>query len=555
MPIQMKILSALAKVFLDEAPRHDPGEPALSGFQNEVLSFQLAYRDEGVPTPWTYRRFVSVALDSPIAPIIRVRRVGHVPVRVATFPSADDNYLRKTPGVYPDMLVDVDKTRLRLWSDQWQSVWFDVEPTADTAPGVYPITIRLMDAAGDDGALGEVVTQVEILPGMLPAQTLRYAKWVHCDAIAQYYHEPMWSERFWDILERTVALAGRRGINMLLTPIHTPPLDTAEGGERLTCQLVDVALTNGSYTFGFDRLRRYVAMAQRCGMKYFDMAHLFTQWGAKATPKIIATVDGAQKRIFGWDVPAQSDAYRAYLAAFLPALTAELRALGIAGETYFHISDEPQEAHFDSYVAAKAMVAPYLEGFEIIDALSSVEFYKRGALTKPIPANNHIHPFIDAGVQGLWSYYCIAQFKDVSNIFIAQPSARNRIYGLQLYKYNIEGILQWALNFYNSMYSEYPINPFATTDGDGFAPAGDMFTVYPGEDGEPIESLRMVVTAQAIYDLRACLWLESLTSKAFVMDILEGGLDEEITFHSYPQTDAYLLGVRARINREIVQRL
>ena len=52
-----------------------------------------------------------------------------------------------------------------------------------------------------------------------------------------------------------MASAAEHGINMLLTPVFTPPLDTAKGGERTTVQLVDVTFADGQWSFGFDRLR------------------------------------------------------------------------------------------------------------------------------------------------------------------------------------------------------------------------------------------------------------------------------------------------------------
>ena len=42
---------------------------------------------------------------------------------------------------------------------------------------------------------------------------------------------------------------------MLLTPVFTPPLDTAVGGERRTVQLVDVKAEGNQYTFGFANLK------------------------------------------------------------------------------------------------------------------------------------------------------------------------------------------------------------------------------------------------------------------------------------------------------------
>ncbi len=546
----LKIVNALQKVFLDQEPF--PGdETVLSGFQNELLSFQAAYIGKADMLP--YRDFVTVQVASPIRATLRIRRVLHVPVNMVTFADADDNYLRKQPGLYPDLLRDVAQTQLRIFGDQWQSVWIDVEPDTTTAPGTYPVTVSL---SGPDGAvLATASTQVRILPGTLPPQTLRHTKWLHLDGISNYYREPVWSERFWAITEAFIALAVRRGINMILTPIHTPSLDTAVGGERLTVQLVDIVRRGEEYAFDFSRLERWVAMCERCGVTYYEMAHLFTQWGARFCPKIMATVDGVYQRIFGWETDAQSEAYRGFLAAYLPALTATLERLGIAERTYFHISDEPDEEDLPHYKAAKELVAPFLEGYEIIDALSSLSFYHKGVLTKPIPANNHIHPFIDAGVKGLWTYYCVSQYKDVSNLFIAQPSARNRIFGVQLYKYEIEGILQWGYNFYNNQFSTYAIDPYATTDADGFVPAGDPFQVYPGADGVPEESLRMLVTQQALYDLRALQWLERLTDRGFVMGLVEEGLSEPIRFDRYPHDDGYLLRLRARVNEEIVKRL
>jgi hypothetical protein len=342
---------------------------------------------------------------------------------------------------------------------------------------------------------------------------------------------------------------------MLLTPVFTPPLDTKPGGERLTVQLVDVHKNNGCYSFGFEKLERWIQLCESHGVEYFEFAHLFTQWGAKAAPKIMACVDGEYKRIFGWETDALGEEYKKFLTAFLPELKALLKNLGIAERCYFHISDEPGLKDLEQYKAVKAMVAPYLAGFAIIDALSDFDFYSHGALTKPIPAVDQIGPFIEAKVAELWAYYCVAQYKNVPNLFISMPSARNRILATMLYKYNIEGFLQWGYNFYNSQYSLNPVNPYITTDAGGAFPGGDSFQVYPGKDGIPEESLRFMVTAQALYDLRAMQMLEGLAGREAVMEILEGELSQPITFETYPKTDEYILNFRTRINREICHSL
>ena len=68
------------------------------------------------------------------------------------------------------------------------------------------------------------------------------------------------------------------------------------------------------------------------------------------------------------------------------------------------------------------------------DALSSYEFYKHGLVDKPVPGNDEIDLFFQNGLTDMWVYYCTAQCVDVSNRFMSMPSARNRIYGIQIYK-------------------------------------------------------------------------------------------------------------------------
>lgn len=541
-----KVVGCLEKVFLDAEPKA-AAQSVFSGFKNETISFQVAYCQPLEGAGWN--TFCDVKMESDIAEHVRVRRVVNVPAGLAIYPGADDDYLRKTPGLYPDMLVDISECKTRALIDQWNSVWVDVE---GAPAGQHEVTITVVPSKGEPSSQ---TVKVNVLDAELPAQELIYTRWLHCDAIAQYYHIDIWSEKYWEYLEKFIAAAVRRGINAILTPIHTPPLDTVVGGERMTSQLVDVYLTNGKYTFGFDRLRRFIDICKRSGAEYYEMAHLFTQWGAKATPKIIVNVDGVEQKLFGWHVSATSAEYTEFLANYLPALKAELAAEGVLDHTIWHISDEPSFENMESYAADKALVEPYIGDQYILDALSDVRFYKTGAVEHPVPANNHIHDFIDAKVEGLWTYYCCSQFKEVSNQFIAMPSHRERILGVQMYKYNIVGFLHWGYNFYNCQFSHYPIDPYGTTDGDGFVPAGDTFQVYPGKDGEPVESIRMMVFDECIADMRALKMLESLTSREHVLALIQEGFDREITFYDYPRNDDYLPTLREKVNAEIMDKL
>ena len=366
---------------------------------------------------------------------------------------------------------------------------------------------------------------------------------------------PVFSEEHWRILENFVRLAVRRGCTMLLTPLFTPPLDTAKGGERTTVQLVDVRVENGAYAFGFERLERWVEMCERCGVEYYELSHLFSQWGAVAAPKIVATVDGEEKKLFGWHTDARGAEYAAFLKAFLTALMKELHRLQIADRAYFHISDEPVLEQLEDYRHAKSLVTPYIEGRPIVDALSDFAFYQTGAVEKPIVSINHMAPFLEAEVPGLWTYYCIGQYKDVTNSFIAMPAARTRILGAQLYRYQIEGFLQWGYNFYNTWLSIHPLNPFETTDAGGIFPAGDPFQVYPGEDGEPEDSLRFMMMHLAMQDLRALQALEALRGREHVLALLDECAEGPLTLTEYPRVAEFFDRLREKVNAELVGNL
>jgi hypothetical protein len=119
----------------------------------------------------------------------------------------------------------------------------------------------------------------------------------------------------------------------------------------------------------------------------------------------------------------------------------------------------------------------------------------------------------------------------------------------------VAGFLQWGFNFYNSVLSLKRINPFEITDADGAFPAGDPFIVYPGENGEPLESIRYMALRQAFHDLRALQLLERLAGREAVEAIIAEGLDEELTLTKYPRNNAYLHVLRQRVNEEIEKRI
>ena len=119
---EMKLLSSLVKVFQDETPVYQPECLKLSALWGETVSFQAAYTGD-----FFMRERLDVRVVSPIESRVRVRTVEQVPVGRATNRIVDDNYLKTTSGLYPDLLRELKDGKAIVCSNQWRSLWIDVD--------------------------------------------------------------------------------------------------------------------------------------------------------------------------------------------------------------------------------------------------------------------------------------------------------------------------------------------------------------------------------------------------------------------------------------------
>ena len=555
--LKFKLVSSLEKAFLDEKIDSFKEYKYISALKGERISFQLL----GVYEPdemdlWTV--LFKARFSGKLAKYVKIRNVRHMGV---TKPSPygfhpQEGYLRTTPGVYPDMLEDaIFGGKFVLSRDDLQSFWIDVEiPDSEQFVGENELTVSL-EATNRTGDLKidvpDMKITVEVINASLPEQELKLTHWFYCDTLAEYYNVPVWSEEHWQIIERFAAMAVKHGQNMILTPIFTPTLDTYIGGERLTNQLVGITKNGDTYSFNFDLLDRWVEMCDRIGMKHFEIAHLFTQWGATHAPKIMATVDGEYKRLFGWETDAHSEEYGVFLRTLHTELLGHMKKHGNDKRCFFHISDEPHEKDLDNYRKSQNQVKDVLKGYTIMDALSSFEFYKNGVTETPIPGTRSAQPFVDGGVKDLWVYYCGAAGEGCSSRMLAMPAARNRALGMQLFKYDIVGFLHWGYNFYNTCGSYHTVNPFSDQSGEDWVPAGDMYVVYPGRGGIPLESTRFLVFEDGLKDMRAMKLCESLYSHEEVVSAIEEVAGINVTFTNTICDGDTVLAIREKINSMI----
>lgn len=534
------VLSSLNKIFKDTEPNFQEFN-SFSILKNECFSFQIAFMAETKE-----ETEIETSVSSPLAEFTRLYLVKNIPAGKTGYDNSDSFHYDLSRKEFPDLLMPVENNKIKIKKGQWNSVW--VELTPDEKPsGEADICVTLKSSAGSV----EKNFTLNIIDNSLPEQTLLYTNWFHNDCLCTYYGVEVFSENYWRIVENYIKNAVMHGMNMILTPIFTPPLDTQVGGERPTVQLVGVKKEKGTYSFDFSNFEKYIEICLKNGIDAFEISHMFTQWGATAAPKIVATVNGKEKRIFGWETKASGKAYTEFLEAFSKEFKKEVKKLGIKDRCWLHVSDEPHRDQIKSYKKAADTIHRLFPGFNTFDALSDIEFYRNGLIKNPVCTEGEADIF-KAEVKSFWTYHCCGQVHDfLPNRMFSQPSQRNRILGVLLYKYDAQGFLQWGHNFWYSQYSKHPIDPFKVTDAGNAFPAGDAFVVYPGKNGVPLNSLRHKVFLDAMQDLRALMLLESKTSRKFVLKLIEQGLDVPLSFKTYPHEAEWLLDLRSRVNKEI----
>lgn len=548
MNVTVKQITSLDKVF--EENKVIPTEiKSANVFLGERFSYQLYYHaDEN--------KACDITINSPLLEYITLYKVDMVPCDMTTRGEIrgwplDSDYLTYKNCSIPDVLIPLteQKNKFRI-SAKPSVLWVRLDVPQDFNPGSYDIEIVANDELG---VVATSTMSVEVLPYKLPKSTLKYTQWFYCDCISNYHNVEIFSDKHWELIDAYIKTAVDCGINMLLTPIHTPPLDTAIGTQRPVIQLVDVALDNGKYSFEMSKLTKWVEICKKNGIKYFETAHLYSQWGAKCAPNIMVTEDGNYHLKFGWHVDGNDESYKEFLSQYIPAVAEHLKSLGVLEDTYFHISDEPNKDNIDTYAERTNFIKSVAGDINILDALSSVEFYKGGYVKMPVPASNHIEPFLEENVPELWVYYCCGQGYKVSNRFIAMSSYRNRIMGVQMYKFDIKGFLQWGFNFYNTSYSLYPINPYLTTSADCDFPSGDPFSVYPASNGAYL-SVRSLVFYEGLEDIRVLKLAESVLGREKVVSIIDEIAGIDVRFTNYPYDAHYIYKLRERIIEELKAR-
>ena len=213
----------MEKCFLDDKISDKKEKNSFIMLRNEKLSFQVAYSFEKV-----YNALFEVELGGTLAKYASVKQVVSVPVSypVRNDTGCNSDCIRNTPGLYPDVIRPLHYNgKVRVVENQLHALWVDIKLSDNTAitDGELVITLNGKNISVSATA------QVHVVNAELPPQRLIHTEWFYTDCIAEAYHTTAFSEKHWKYIESYIKMAVDNGINMILTPVHTPPLDTETG--------------------------------------------------------------------------------------------------------------------------------------------------------------------------------------------------------------------------------------------------------------------------------------------------------------------------------------
>lgn len=506
-----KFISPLEKVF----PEKEPSDTFIdrTAYLNENLHFQLC-----LTTTQTGRLYLKI--ESDVNDFIEVREVKYVPALMADYVEKDDYriFQERTSTYYPDVLEPLDRC-IFVTEGYWTTLWITVKP--GLSPGKYSIRFVTGDYEYRD-VLSDDTFEFSVCDTALDRCDIPVSCWMYYDCIAAAHRAPLFSKKFYEVLDNYFINAVENGINTVFVPLfaqHIPKKNAKN------VQLITVRKIEGGYAFDFSGLDRFIDHAIRCGFSNFEFSHIASVKEGKYCPRILADDGQREYLLFSEKESAQSPKYHDFLKIFFPQLFAYLKKKKISENCYFHIFDEPTKRTAETYRALGKIVRESLPQGKLIDAVNDLCFSEMGILDYPVVGTNNVRPFIESN-KAAWVYYCCDQSGQyLSNRFFNFTLLRTRVIGLQLYLNSAKGFLHWAFNDWHDMRTYQIIEPRFISDGGGVLPAGDAFLVYPG-DKKPVGSIRLNAFAEGIKDYRTLKSLERKIGREKVLDILrENGFE------------------------------
>ena len=503
--------SSLKRVF----PRSSAGSTNLSLLvaRKSRAAFQVCVRNQRLQA---LNVQCHVASGKDIKASVRV--VGLVPMPHLTVGTAADERegADSLPGLVPDPLYPTDT--LSLGPDESRSFWVTLEVPAEAAPGPAELRVELTGFGGKTKV--QLPVKVEVSPLVVQARKdFPVTHWWRGEATWDYYKTGMFDEEWWRITRAQMEDMLAHGSDVVYVPAFFNRRETF----KRPCQLLIVSETQpGKYQFNWSRVKRFTDMCREIGFREFEWPHLWIYWGVKNPMRIYTEKNGEQVMLWPPDISGFSDTYLNFLKQYLPELQAFLTREELMEGSYFHLSDEPGGSAIPDYKHARQILRELAPWMKVMDALSDIRYGREGLTDMPIPVVSSAKAYVDEKIPH-WVYFCCSPKGPWLNRFMDTPLPKIRMAGWLFYRFHAKGLLHWGFNYWHKLEREEISDPF--NDGSNAdwpaIPFGDGLMIYPGKDGQPLDSIRWEVFAESLQDY-AILQTAGIKPEAAMLLALKG---------------------------------
>lgn len=485
--------STLKRVYLTSKPQ--PAEmEAVPAARGARVSFQACVRNDT-----DAQLDVTCQASAPAGISVRVRRVGYVPLRLGTtgVPMSAREGTDNVPGYVPEPLYEDALATAGPFSNA--VFWISVQVAPDAKPGLHPVKVQILSPK-DGSELAQLTARIEVSKLVLKERRdFPVIHWFRGECLWDWYKTGTWEDpRIWEITRNYMRNLLEHGTDVIYTPMFFMRRETFQR----PCQLLIVNETSpGVYSFDFSLVKKYVDLAKEAGFERFEWPHFWIYWGVQNPARIYQQKDGKMQLMWPPDTDGHGPLYTGFLKQFLPAFHDFLKQEGILEKSYFHLSDEPGEGHIPNYRKARETLRELAPWMKVMDALSDINFGRQNLTDIPIPLLPSDAAYTKENI-GHWVYFCCEPRGKYIQRLLDTPLPVIRMSGWAFYKLKAEGFLHWGYNYWHAMEQEKLIDPFAEYCGNWWPgiPPGDPFTVYPGPDGKPLDSVRWEVWAESLQD-------------------------------------------------------
>ncbi len=460
----------------------------IEGGLNELLIAQLAVKSsralEGLSVTWT--DLVGPGNSIP-RNSVRVRFPKLIPV--------DEN------GQWtPDALMEL--TSFSLKGNCAQGLWLDLRVPADVVPGDYLGTVSVMHSGE---SLAEFNLKLEVLDFALPPVTEDHFYFnilMDLGSISREHGLERWSEEHWSLIEKYVENWAEHSQDAVTVFIVEDPWVGDTGFPVAGVLLWKLSgkwedLEAPRFQFDFSHFDRFVEMCLRAGIDQNIQC-----WSPVMMPhldySLITYEDTAAKQTRTLRVEAGSEDYKRVWSQFAESFERHLREKGWLDLTTIGL-DEISSADLDRIVPVFQEIAPDLQ-------LMVSGGDEQGKYAEFSPETAFHYGYIQSEVplpdiekrrrEGKRTLLYTAVSPLYPNTFIFSEPLESRMLPWLIWKYDFDGYIRWAWNFWVDGFWQQPRYKWHS---------GDMFFVYPGEEG-PLDSIRLEMLLKGAQDYE-CLWM------------------------------------------------